>query len=266
MNALTLDRVQVTLGGYTAVQGLTAGFAEGEWAVVIGPNGAGKSTLLRAVAGLVPFSGTIEVQGRSTRELSRQELARRIAVVPQAPSTPDWMTVFEYVLLGRTPYLGPFSHERPEDLEAAYRALDRLDLLDFAGRDLGTLSGGERQRAVVARALAQEAPIVLLDEPTSALDIGHQQQALELLDSLREDVGLTLVAAMHDLTLAAQYADRLLLLDGGRLVADGEPHQVATEELIASHYDASVDVLSLDGTVAVIPRRSRARKDAEEHR
>ena len=109
------------------------------------------------------------------------------------------------------------------------RALARLDLLPFADRRLGTLSGGEKQRVVVARALAQEAPIVLLDEPTAALDIGHQQQALDLLDVLREESGLTLVAAMHDLTLAAQYADRMLLLDGGRVVADGPPVDVLTE-------------------------------------
>jgi iron complex transport system ATP-binding protein len=257
MTALALENVSVTLGGFTAVDGLTATFAEGEWAVVIGPNGAGKTTLLRAIAGLVSFDGRVEVRGRSARELPRRELARQVAVVPQSPSTPPWMTVFEYVLLGRTPYLGVFSHEGPEDLEAAHRALERLDLTAFSGRDLGTLSGGERQRAVVARALAQEAPIVLLDEPTSALDIGHQQQALELLDSLREEVGLTLVAAMHDLTLAAQYADRLLLLDNGCLVADGEPRLVATEELISAHYDASVEVLPLEGTIAVIPRRAR---------
>ena len=126
----------------------------------------------------------------------------------------------------------------------------------YADRLLGTLSGGERQRAVVARALAQEAPVILLDEPTSALDIGHQQQALELLDALRHDVGLTLVAAMHDLTLAAQYADRMILLDRGRVIADGSPGDVLTEERLSVHYEASVRVLELDGRMAVLPRRA----------
>jgi iron complex transport system ATP-binding protein len=127
--------------------------------------------------------------------------------------------------------------------------------LGYEERRLGTLSGGQKQRVVVARALAQEARIVLLDEPTAALDIGHQQQALELLDLLREESGLTLVAAMHDLTLAAQYADRMVLLDAGRIVAEGAPADVLTEALIASHYGASIDVVPAGERVAVIPRR-----------
>ena len=138
------------------------------------------------------------------------------------------------MLLGRTPYLGPLAREGADDRDAAERALARLDLGAFAERTLGTLSGGERQRVVVARALAQEASIVLLDEPTAALDIGHQQQALELLDELAGADGLTLVAAMHDLTLAAQYADRVLLLSEGSIVADGPPADVLTEEALAS--------------------------------
>jgi iron complex transport system ATP-binding protein len=166
------------------------------------------------------------------------------------------MTVAEYVLLGRTPHLGPLAKEGARDREAAARSLQRLDLLPFAARRLGTLSGGEKQRVVVARALAQEARIVLLDEPTAALDIGHQQQALDLLDGLREESGLTLVAAMHDLTLAAQYADRMVLLDAGRVVADGSPADVLTEALIAEHYGASIDVVPVGDRLAVVPRRA----------
>ncbi len=229
--------------------------AEGEWLALIGPNGAGKTTLLRAVAGLVPFTGSIEIAGRSIGALRRSELSRLIAVVSQEPSTPPWMTVAEYVLLGRTPHLGPLAKEGRRDREAAARALARLDLLGYEERRLGTLSGGEKQRVVVARALAQEAQIVLLDEPTAALDIGHQQQALELLDVLRGESGLTLVAAMHDLTLAAQYAERMVLLDGGRVAADGVPRDVLTEKLIASHYGASIDVVPVGGRIAVVPRR-----------
>ena len=167
------------------------------------------------------------------------------------------MTVAEYVLLGRTPHLGPLAKEGARDRDAAARALARLDLLPFADRRLGTLSGGEKQRVVVARALAQEARIVLLDEPTAALDIGHQQQALDLLDGLRAESGLTLVAAMHDLTLAAQYADRMVLLDAGRVVAEGRPHEVLTEALIAEHYGA-VD----PGRHGRRQDRRRARRDA----
>jgi iron complex transport system ATP-binding protein len=212
--------------------------------------------LLRALARLVPFAGEIELDGRPLAELGRGELARLVAVVPQEPSTPPWMTVAEYVLLGRTPHLGPLAKEGARDREAAARALARLDLLGFVDRRLGTLSGGEKQRGVVARALAQEAAIVLLDEPTAALDIGHQQQALDLLDRLRAESGLTLVAAMHDLTLAAQYADRMVLLDGGRVVADGAPTEVLTAAVIARHYGAAIDVVPVGDRIAIVPRRS----------
>jgi iron complex transport system ATP-binding protein len=188
--------------------------------------------------------------------MHRTELSRLLAVVPQEPSTPPWMTVGEYVLLGRTPHLGRFAREGRRDREAAARALARLELLGYRERLLGTLSGGEKQRVVVARALAQEARIVLLDEPTAALDIGHQQQALDLLDLLRGESDLTLVAAMHDLTLAAQYVDRMVLLDRGCVVADGAPADVLTEQLIARHYDASIRILDVQGRIAVVPARS----------
>jgi len=257
VTAIALHDVTVRLGGRPVVDRVGATVARGEWVALIGPNGAGKTTLLRAIARLVAFTGSIVLTGRPSSELRRVELARLLAVVPQEPATPPWMTVAEYVLLGRTPYLGPFAKEGRRDREAAAAVLGRLDLAGYGERRLGTLSGGEKQRVVVARALAQEAPIVLLDEPTASLDIGHQQQALELLDALRVEAGLTLVAAMHDLTLAAQYADRMLLLDGGRVVADGPPRDVLVEETIARHYDASIDVVPVDGRVAVVPRRTR---------
>jgi iron complex transport system ATP-binding protein len=254
MTAIALDNVTVVLGGRPVVDRIELDVAEGEWLALIGPNGAGKTTLLRAIARLVPYSGSIALAGRDTSDLRRAELARLVAVVPQEPSTPPWMTVGEYVLVGRTPHLGPLAKEGARDREAAARALSRLDLDGFGERRLGTLSGGEKQRVVVARALAQEALIVLLDEPTAALDIGHQQQALELLDLLRAESGLTLVAAMHDLTLAAQYADRMVLL-AGRIVAEGAPADVLTEALIATHYGASTDVVPAGDRIAVIPRR-----------
>ena len=257
MSAIALESVTVRLGGKPVVDTISLEVAEGEWLALIGPNGAGKTTLLRAIARLVPFAGSIALDGRSTARMHRAELARLLAVVPQEPSTPPWMTVGEYVLLGRTPHLGPLAKEGRRDREAAARALARLDLLGYGERRLGTLSGGEKQRAVVARALAQEARIVLLDEPTAALDIGHQQQALDLLDELRAETGLTLVAAMHDLTMGAQYADRMVLLDQGRVAADGGPQDVLTEEAIGRHYGASIDVVAVDGRVAVIPRRAR---------
>jgi iron complex transport system ATP-binding protein len=253
---IELRGVTVELGGRRVVDLVDALVERGEWLALIGPNGAGKTTLLRAIARLVPFAGEISLDGRPGVELTRAELARLVAVVPQEPSTPPWMTVAEYVLLGRTPHLGPLAKEGVRDRDAAARALARLDLLQFVDRRLGTLSGGEKQRVVVARALAQEAPIVLLDEPTAALDIGHQQQALDLLDVLREESGLTLVAAMHDLTLAAQYAKRMLLLADGHVVANGSPVDVLTEATIAQHYGAAIDVVDVGGRIAVVPRRA----------
>jgi iron complex transport system ATP-binding protein len=255
MSAIALDGVTVRLGGRPVVDAVDLQIGEGEWVALIGPNGAGKTTLLRAVAGLVRFEGTVLLHDRDTRSLRRRELAQQLAVVPQEPSTPPWLTVSEYVLLGRTPYLGSLAREGKEDRDAAARALVRLDLVEFRERTLGTLSGGERQRVVVARALAQEAGIVILDEPTAALDIGHQQQALELLDELRDESGLTLVAAMHDLTLAAQYAERMVMMDHGKIVADGTAAEVLTEEKIAEHYRASISVVTVNDRVAVVPSR-----------
>ena len=251
MTALSLERLTVELGGRNVVDGVSFAVEQGEWVTLIGPNGAGKSTLLRCVAGLIGHHGQIALDGHALRRLGRREVARRVAIVPQSPLMPAAMSVREYVLLGRTPYVSYAGREGRRDRAATEEAMGRLDLADLAARPLGTLSGGERQRAVLARALAQEAPLLLLDEPTSALDAGRQQEALELIDALRLDAGLTVLAAMHDLTLAGQYASRLLLLSGGRIVARGAPAEVLTEPLIAEHYGARVRIV--DG--AVIPVR-----------
>jgi iron complex transport system ATP-binding protein len=165
------------------------------------------------------------------------------------------MTVGEYVLLGRTAHLGLLGRPGPADRQAAAEAAERLDLALLASRRLDALSGGERQRAVLARAIAQDAPVLLLDEPTAALDVGRQQEVLELVGELRAERGLTVLGAMHDLTLAGQYADRLALLDGGRLVAEGRPAEVLTEERIARHYHARVRVTSVDDSPVVVPAR-----------
>ena len=255
---ISLERVSVSLGGTPIVEGVSFAVEEGEWLTLIGPNGAGKSTLLRALAQLVPFTGDIRLDGRPLGRVRRKELARRIAFVPQSPLLPPEMRVREYVLLGRTPYIATLATERRSDHEAADRSLRRLELLELAHRPLRTLSGGEQQRAVLARALAQEAPVLLLDEPTAALDLGRQQQVLELVAELRLHGRLTVISAMHELTLAAQYADRLALVSGGRLVAAGVPREIATRELIAEHYNARVEVIG-DGAdpIAVIPVRRR---------
>jgi iron complex transport system ATP-binding protein len=258
VTAISLQSVSVSLGGKRVVDDVDAEIAHGEWVTLIGPNGAGKSTLLRAIAGLVGFEGQVGLDGASISCLGRREIARLLAFVPQSPLLPPDMPVREYVLLGRTPHIGPFGYESKHDIEAANRALTRLELMPFAARSLRTLSGGEQQRAVLARALAQEAPLLLLDEPTTALDIGRQQQALELVAELRAQGPLTVLSAMHELTLAMQYADRLILLSEGHLIAAGPSDEIATEALISMHYRARVRVVDGDdGPVAVIPMRRR---------
>ena len=251
---IELRDLTVRFGGHEAVRHASFAAEAGDWVVLIGPNGAGKTSVLRAMCGLLPFDGKILVDGRDVRSLSRRELARIVAFVPQTPETPHELTVAEYVLLGRTPHIGYFAAEGTADRRAAASALDRLELSSFAERPLGSLSGGEVQRVVLARALAQEAPILLLDEPTTALDLGRQQQALELIDALRTD-GLTVVSTMHDLTLAGQYAARLLLLDRGVVVAEGTPEEVLSVANLSAHYDARVRVVQDEDGIFVLPLR-----------
>jgi iron complex transport system ATP-binding protein len=262
VSLLAVRRLGVVLDGTRVVDGVSLALERGEWVGLIGPNGAGKTSLLRAVVGLVPYEGSISHQGVEVTALGRRDLARRAAVVPQIPLIPPDMTVLEYVVLGRTPHLSYAGGPGAGDLDAARAALAQLDSGHLAGRRLGTLSGGERQRAVLARAVAQDAALLLLDEPTTGLDIGAQQQVLELVAALRAEHGLTVLSAMHDLTHAGQYADRLILMDRGRDVARGSPEKVLTEELLTRHYRAWVRVVSdSEEGIAVVPLRPRAKAE-----
>jgi iron complex transport system ATP-binding protein len=258
VSSVVFSQLHVQYGKRTAIASFSDSVRPGEWLCLIGPNGAGKSSILRAAAGLVPYGGSIDVDGAPLSARSARRRAELVAYVPQAPQLPDDMTGEEYVMLGRNPYIGYFGVESAHDRTMVANVLDRLDLREFARRPLHTLSGGERQRLVIGRALAQEAPVLLLDEPTSALDIGHQQQALELVDRLRHDHGLTVVSAMHDLTLAGLYADRLALLHQGHVVSTGDAAHVLRPETLSEFYGVSVAVHhEQDGTVVVVPRRAR---------
>jgi iron complex transport system ATP-binding protein len=239
----------------TIVDGIDLTVAPGEWVTIIGPNGAGKSTALRAIGGLIPFDGVVELDGQPVDRLHRRERAKTVATVVQSPVVPPAMRVFDYVLLGRTPYISPLGRESASDLEAADEVLAALDLDFFADRRLDTLSGGERQRVFLARALAQGARILLLDEPTSALDIGHQQEVLELVDRLRIERGLTVLATMHDLSTAGEYAGRMVLLAAGRVVASGSPGEVLTAANLAEHYRVRVRVIDGERGPLVVPVR-----------
>ena len=256
MNEIELRELVVDAGARRIVDGVSFDVAAGEWLSLLGPNGAGKTTILRVLAGIRPYRGLVRIRGRELGSLRRREAARLVSLVPQIPIVPVAMTVAEYVLLGRTPHLGALSQEGASDHVAASEAIASLELDEFADRELGSLSGGELQRAVIARSLAQSAPLLLLDEPTSALDLGHQQQVLELVEGLRRDHDLTVIAAMHDLTLAAQYGERVILLDRGRVAADGAPRDVLTSDRLGALYGANVRVLDEGGGLAVVPVRT----------
>jgi iron complex transport system ATP-binding protein len=267
MTALSLRGVTARYGTRVVAADVDVTLEKGGWLAIIGPNGAGKSSLLKSIVGIVHHDGEILLDGVPSSTLSNRERARAIAYAPQTPQLPDRLTVTDYVLLGRTPHLSPLARERRSDLAVVSQVLERLDLGTLATRALQTLSGGERQRAVLARVLAQEAGLLLLDEPTTGLDIGHAQALLDLIDRLRHEEGATVVSTLHDLTLSAQYATRLLLLDKGTVVAAGTPAEVLTRETIARHYDARVEVLTTeDGQVVVAPTRAQAlSRDPQRH-
>ena len=249
--------LDVTLDGTPVLRGVDLTASAGEWVNIIGPNGAGKTTLLRALLDLVPFRGEIAINGLGDRR--RAARARKIAYVPQTPVIPPGMLVADYVLLGRTPHRGVFAAETANDRRIAAQVLDRLDLGGFGARAVQSLSGGERQRAVLGRALAQQADVLLLDEPTTALDLGHQQDVLELVDALRRERGLTVIATLHDLTLAARYGDRIAILAGGRVAETGSPAEVLTVQNIAAHFGATVRIVDDPEGPVIVPTAAATR-------
>jgi len=251
-----LAGVSVSYDGVRVVHELSIDVPSGEWLALIGPNGAGKTTVLRAIARLAHFEGVISIDDQNVLSMGARDVARRVALLLQEPQMPDSMSVSQYVLLGRSPHLGYLGKEGARDRRIVADVLARLALDEFAARPLGHLSGGERQRAAIARALAQQAPVLLIDEPTTSLDVGRQQAVLELIDELRKEQGLTVIAAMHELTLAGQYADRLALMAAGRIVAVGPAAEILTEPVISEHYRANVRVVSMNGAGnAVVPVR-----------
>ena len=263
---LEIRELTVAYGELVALRQVSLSLGAGELLGVVGPNGSGKSTLIRAITRLVrPLGGDIRLDGKEVGRLSQRELARWAAVVPQNPYLPDAFTVLEVALMGRTPHLGLLQSEGRADLAAVRRALEQTDTWHLASRRMGELSGGERQRVVVARALAQETPILLLDEPTAHLDMGHQATVLDLVRQLCRGEGKAVLATIHDLSLAGQYCDRLVMLNEGRIVGEGEPQEVLSPELLASVYGTRVSVFShpLTGRPVVTPLSEAARADLE---
>jgi cobalamin transport system ATP-binding protein len=258
--ALEATGISVELGRREIVREISLTVPAASWTCVIGPNGAGKTTLIHAVAGVVPHRGEVRLWGRAFAALGRRERARLVSLVPQLPTIPDGVTVEQYVLLGRTPHLGILAAEGRHDRAAVADALERLDLVWARERRVYTLSGGELRRVLLARALAQAAPILLLDEPTTGLDLGQQLKVLELVDELRREHGLTVLSTMHDLTLAGRFADHFALLSNGLIVAEGGRDEVLTTHVIAEHYGATVRIVDDDELGwAVVPISERGR-------
>jgi iron complex transport system ATP-binding protein len=262
--------VSVTLGSVRALEEVSVAVERGEFLGVIGPNGAGKTTLLRTISGVLdPTSGTVRVAGHDVSTLPSRESSRLVAVVPQETNLAFDFDVRDVVEMGRTPYqervslLGDDEHGGIVD-----QALERTQITDLADRSVGEVSGGERQRVLLARALAQDTPVLLLDEPTASLDINHQIRTLELVKSLVE-AGKTVLAPIHDLNLAAHYCDRLLLLSEGRRTALGPPSDVLTEEHLEAAFgtDAVVTNNPVTGSVYVmaLPEGARDRDGARVH-
>ena len=274
--ALACRDLYVTRDRTAILHGVDLAVDAGSWVSLVGPNGSGKTTLLFALAGLIPAAGHIEVDGLTPRRAGRRRVARTVAMMPQRPVVPEGVTARELIGLGRTPHIGRFGTESADDHEVVDRVIDRLDLHDLASRTATTLSGGELQRVVLGRSLAQEPRVLLLDEPTSALDIGHQQQVLDLVDSMRRETGLTVVAAMHDLTSAAHYGQRLqvgaLLLEHGLYLASlGAVDALGRPALLPVRQELVLDVVDLVGIVVLLlvavsgcERQRRDRREREQ--
>ena len=239
---LAIDGLGVKLGGTTVLEGVDATADRSRFVGIVGPNGAGKTTLLRTIAGAVdPAVGRVTVDGARIHDLTSKAASRLVAKVPQDTTVGFEFDVRTVVEMGRNPHRSRFDGWTDTDAAAVEQALDRTDTRQFADRGIATLSGGERQRVLLARALAQDAPLLLLDEPTGSLDINHQVRTLELVRDLVSE-GRTALAAIHDLDLAARFCDELLLLSEGGVVAAGPPPAVLTESEIRDAFGASVVV------------------------
>jgi iron complex transport system ATP-binding protein len=239
---ISVEELVVALGETRVLDGVSTTISEGEFVGLVGPNGAGKTTLLRTINGaLSPVGGRVCIAGKNVHDLSSRAASRLVATVPQGTSLSFDFSVREAVEMGRTPHRSRFGTWRAADTAAVDRAMERTDVVGLADRGVTEISGGERQRVLIARALAQETPVVLLDEPTASLDINHQVRTLELVRELVGE-GETAVAAIHDLNLAAHYCDRLVLLAEREVLASGPPGEVLTEPRLREAFEANAVV------------------------
>ncbi|MDO4288077.1 MAG: ABC transporter ATP-binding protein [Eubacterium sp.] len=255
---LKFENVRAGYGDREILKGFSAEIARGEFVGLIGANGTGKSTLLKCLSGLLPVaSGRISIEGQDNAGLKQRERARMVAVVPQSFAIDYDFLVEEIVLMGRNPYLSYRDRESSRDYAIVEAAMRLTGTLGFKGRLFNELSGGEKQRVIIARAIAQEPDIILLDEPTSALDLHHQIEVMELIEHLNRDRGVTVVAVLHDVNLASRYCGRLIMMQGGRVLADGRPSEVVVEENLAHIYQMKMVVREnpMFGKPEIVPIR-----------
>ena len=253
---LDIRNVSFAYGDTEILKSVDLRVEQGEIIGLVGPNGAGKSTLLSILTGtLKARRGAVMLDGQPLRDLRPRDRARLVAMVPQTPVVPPGFTAAELVMMGRNPHLRLLQWEGPEDLEVCRWAMEMTDTWELAHRTLSSLSGGEKQRVVIARALAQRTDLLLLDEPTAHLDIGYQPAVLDMIDRIGREAGVTVVAAMHDLTLAAQYCHRIALLHDGTISAVGKPDEVLRPEVVGKAFGADVCVTRhpVHGTPVILP-------------
>jgi iron complex transport system ATP-binding protein len=241
---LVLTGVEAGYGDRPVLRSIDLQVRPGEVLAIVGPNGVGKSTLIKAASGtLATRRGTVSIGGEDLSRLKAAERARRVSVVGQALNLPPAFSALDLVLMGRTAYLGWFEREGARDREIAWAAMARTETAALAERPIGELSGGEQQRVLIARALAQSAPIMLMDEPTAHLDLRHQDAQLKLIRRLVKEDGLAVLIALHDLNLVARFADRVALLSAGRIHTAGLPEEVLTPEHLAAVYGIEIHVM-----------------------
>lgn len=254
---LSAEALTLAYGARTIVEGLSVGIPPGRITAIVGPNGCGKSTLLRALARLIaPREGQVVLDGKTLHGRPSKEVARTLGLLPQSPTAPEGIAVADLVGRGRHPHQRPLARWNEHDYEVVAASLAATGIADLTDRSVDELSGGQRQRVWIAMALAQETDILLLDEPTTFLDVSHQIEVLDLLTDLNRDRGTTIVMVLHDMNLAARYADHVFAMRAGEVVADGPPHAVMTSDLIREIFalDAVVIDDPVSGTPIVLPR------------
>ncbi|WP_328188885.1 ABC transporter ATP-binding protein [Marinobacter sp. OP 3.4] len=254
---LSAEGLTLAYGDRTIVSALDLVVPSGRITAIIGANGCGKSTLLRALSRLIaPRAGQVVLDGKTLHSRGSKEVARMLGLLPQGPVAPEGIAVADLVGRGRHPHQRPLARWSTRDYEVVAEALEATGTSDLADRPMDELSGGQRQRVWIAMALAQETDILLLDEPTTFLDVAHQIEVLDLLTDLNRERGTTIVMVLHDMNLAARYADHLFALRDGRIVADGAPRDILTRELIGEVFDLDAVVIDdpVSGAPIVLPR------------